>query len=207
MLFTKTVDKVQNVTFLPALPLDARMFLPQIEAFYGEANLLALTYPGFGRSPLREGLKLEDYAALVLESWNQLGIAQSDIVGVSMGAQLALWIAYHHPERVRRLVLSSTHALPSVPEEKAMFTEIAQAARAQGSAALVDQLLGMLLSSETRQNTPEVTALVRRLILDAQGEGMASAFLALAERSDPKIKIVPIRLDILVRYKYTKITV
>lgn len=97
--------------------------------------------------------------------------------------------------------------MPSVLEEKAMFTEIAQAARAQGSAALVDQLLGMLLSSETRQNTPEVTALVRRLILDAHGEGMASAFLALAERSDPKIKIVPIRLDRLVRYKYTKITV
>lgn len=48
---------------------------------------------------------IENMAADALRLLDHLGIGQTDLIGYSMGARVSAYIAIHHPERVRRLVL------------------------------------------------------------------------------------------------------
>ncbi|CAM3486135.1 alpha/beta hydrolase [Hydrogenibacillus schlegelii] len=189
-----------TLAFLHALPLDSRMFQPQIDAFRERATIYAADYPGFGGTPANRELRFEDYARGVLAEWDRLGIRRAVVAGVSMGAQLALWIAAHHPERIEKLVISSTHALPPAAEERQMFLDLAQAVETHGPAALADQLIGMLFSEAARSTKPEVIASARRMIEEADGVGVATAFRALANRPDPTPWFSQIRVPTLLIY-------
>jgi pimeloyl-ACP methyl ester carboxylesterase len=54
--------------------------------------------------PLRHELMADDVAALI----DHLGAEQADVLGYSLGGEVALRTAIQHPDRVRRLVLIST---------------------------------------------------------------------------------------------------
>ena len=60
---------------------------------------------------------MQDYAALVVEFLDAVGVGQGILVGHSIGGWIALSIATTHPERVSRLILADTMGLevPSAP--------------------------------------------------------------------------------------------
>ena len=60
------------------------------------------------REPLPEGFSTRDMAADIAACMDQLGIPQTDVLGVSQGGMIAQWLAIDHPERVRKLVLAVT---------------------------------------------------------------------------------------------------
>jgi pimeloyl-ACP methyl ester carboxylesterase len=71
-------------------------------------QVIAVDLQGHGRTadvdrPLQYEQMADDVAALM----EHLDIAQADIVGYSMGGSIALQVAMHHPERVRKLVAAS----------------------------------------------------------------------------------------------------
>jgi pimeloyl-ACP methyl ester carboxylesterase len=71
-------------------------------------QVIAIDLQAHGRTadvdrPLRNETMADDVAALL----GQLGIAQADVMGYSLGGSVALRIAIQHPERVRKLVLLS----------------------------------------------------------------------------------------------------
>ena len=87
------------------------------EALERDFHCIAVDLPGHGASTGRPeaAYAMEGAAAALLELLDGLGIGRCALVGYSMGGRLALHIALHHPERVRRLVLES--ASPGLEEE------------------------------------------------------------------------------------------
>jgi pimeloyl-ACP methyl ester carboxylesterase len=92
-------------SIIAALSAQRRAYALDTVGDVGRSELADLDrYPKSGR----------DYSAWLDDVYRELGIAQADIVGGSMGG----WIAMHHviaaPHRVRRLVLLGPMGLPSL---------------------------------------------------------------------------------------------
>jgi pimeloyl-ACP methyl ester carboxylesterase len=67
---------------------------------------IALEWPGHGRTPAAEGIRLlTDLANLAEQSCAALGLAEITVVGHSMGGRVAALLALLRPDLVRRLVL------------------------------------------------------------------------------------------------------
>jgi 2-hydroxymuconate-semialdehyde hydrolase len=77
-------------------------------------RLLAPDLAGFGYTQVPEGtqysrqLWLEQMVAFL----DALGVAKVDVIGNSFGGSMALALAIHHPERVRRLILMGSVGVP-----------------------------------------------------------------------------------------------
>ena len=82
------------VTWKDVLPLLARGH-----------DVVALDFPGFGGSEIRDGLPPSAYPQLVVELMDRLGLSRASLVGNSLGGGVAAAVAATHPERVDRLVL------------------------------------------------------------------------------------------------------
>ena len=79
-------------------------------------QVIAFELQGHGRTAdIDRPLSLEQMADDTAAAIQQLGIAQADIFGYSMGAAVALHVAIRHPDVVRKLVLASvTYTLSGV---------------------------------------------------------------------------------------------
>lgn len=89
----------------------------------GTAVPMALMYREFAgkytvyafsrRNHLPEGHSTRDMARDLVLGMDALGIGKADILGVSMGGMIAQYLAIDYPERVGKLVLVVTSALPN----------------------------------------------------------------------------------------------
>lgn len=71
-------------------------------------RVIAVDLPGFGLSDRREGdYSPQALAALLVEILDARGVGQADVIAHSWGSSIALRLALDHPDRVRRLVLTS----------------------------------------------------------------------------------------------------
>jgi len=79
--------------------------------------VIAFDLPGCGQSPRpSRPMRMSGLADLIAGLLDTLGHDEADVLGISFGGGLAQELAYHHPERVRRLVLCATSAgMVSVP--------------------------------------------------------------------------------------------
>src|SRR5262245_64458732 len=80
------------------------------EAYHMALGTVALTYvpqlPGWQEGQPPTGIKsVQDYAALVVELLDAVGIDQGILMGHSIGGWIALYVAMAHPDRVSRLIL------------------------------------------------------------------------------------------------------
>ncbi len=78
-------------------------------------RVVAIDLNGFGyteRPAAPDAYTIGGQAALVLAVADRLGIRRFDVAGHSYGGGIALWLAAHHPERVRSLILVD-NALPA----------------------------------------------------------------------------------------------
>jgi pimeloyl-ACP methyl ester carboxylesterase len=71
-------------------------------------QVVAFDLQGHGRTAdIERPMSMEAMADDVAAALGQLGISQADVFGYSMGAGVAMRLAIHHPEVVRKLVLLS----------------------------------------------------------------------------------------------------
>lgn len=110
---------------------------------------------GYGRSEKPAGFSysVRDEADIVVGFLDALGLKQVDLGGWSMGGAIAQHVAFHHPERVRRLMLFDSAGIYELPKWNiALFTP--------STPAEVDQLDALLMP-----HPPPVPGFVARDIL------------------------------------------
>lgn len=81
-----------------------RSIIPELEKEY---TVYAIDLPGFGRSSkdTDQDFSKENMAKLVKEMMNSLGINKFDVLGHSMGGEVALNLAYYYSSSIRNLIL------------------------------------------------------------------------------------------------------
>lgn len=94
---------------------DLRSWDPQIDAFAEHHRVISYSRRHHHPNPCRPdgppysaALHADDLADLM----TGLGLGSADVIGSSYGAYTALFLALHHPERVRSMVLSEPPVLP-----------------------------------------------------------------------------------------------
>jgi pimeloyl-ACP methyl ester carboxylesterase len=114
-----------------------------IAALGDRAQPLAIDRPGWdGRTRARD---LAGNAAAALAVLDDHGVGRATVVGHSLGAAIAAWIAAHHPDRVRALVLAAPAA--NLASAGALDRWLAAPAVAEVAAAVGMGGLGLALSS------------------------------------------------------------
>jgi pimeloyl-ACP methyl ester carboxylesterase len=99
------LDRGQLFILVHAAGGNAGQWRRQVEAWAGRHSVVALDLPGHGRSSGVLGLPtVEAYAAFLARFAAALRLRPAVVVGVDMGAAVALVLAARSPERVRALV-------------------------------------------------------------------------------------------------------
>lgn len=87
---------------------DHTFFKPIIEVLKKDFKVIALDLKGSGQSTMpKKDFKCEAMALDVLAIADELGIDQFHVLGDSLGATAAQWLAYKHPKRVEKLILAN----------------------------------------------------------------------------------------------------
>jgi pimeloyl-ACP methyl ester carboxylesterase len=125
------------------------------------------------KPPYVDGEDIPAYAAQVLDLLDAEGIEAAHIEGESLGGWVGLWLALHHRDRVRRLVLNTTAGIRWHQEGTPGHDPAGRAALAQRSLAAINEpslettrrRLEWLMASPDRV-TDELVALRFRMYSD-----------------------------------------
>lgn len=99
------------VVLLHAIATSSELWQPQLPVWASAFRVVRIDLPGHGASESPPGaLSLKDYADLVKDSLDELGIARAALVGLSLGGMIAQAFALTHPQRLNALVLAHTSA-------------------------------------------------------------------------------------------------
>lgn len=124
----------QAVLLLHGQPGSAHDWNRVVAALGPEVEAIAIDRPGWdGRQAPSD---LEGNANAALDALQAHGLDRAIVVGHSLGAAVAAWLAIEHPERVERLVL----AAPAVNRQSLGWLDSVLAAPVAGSVASVAAL-------------------------------------------------------------------
>jgi pimeloyl-ACP methyl ester carboxylesterase len=136
---------------------------------------------GFGRSPGAASATMEEMAADVLVLLDRMKLERVVLGGISMGGYVALALTRLDPSRVAGLVLMDTQALADDAAGKEGREVNARRVEQEGTAFLVEALLGRLLSPCC---PPPVRAEVERRMRAESPAAVAAALRGMAVRED-----------------------
>lgn len=108
-LFFEVKGDGQPVLLLHGYPLDSRMWDDQFEEFSKYSQVIRFDYAGCGKSSHHD----EDYSLIedVKGLLACLGVSKVDLVGLSVGGNLAMDFTLAYPEMVNKLIVASSGLL------------------------------------------------------------------------------------------------
>lgn len=183
-LVAHTAGRGPLVLLLHGYPLDHRMWLDVLRSPLAERRtLVALDQRGHGHSPAPGDAshtmeRLAADAAAVLDAF---GVADADVVGLSMGGYVALAVAAAFPQRVRSLVLANTRAGADGDAARAGRDAAIRTVLEQGRAAIAQAMLPKLLAKDA---DAVLTARVRTMIEATPIETVVADLRGLRDRPD-----------------------
>lgn len=164
------------ITFAHSLASDLSMWDDQVAALSREFTVLRYDARGHGGSGVPPGpYRFADMVADVVGLLDTLGVARTHFVGLSMGGMIGQYLALVAPQRVDRLVLSSTASGHDNPDAVAKLWEqrIAQV-EAGGMRSMVEGTLGRWFTEPYRCERGDVMARIGALIAATPVAGYAA---------------------------------
>jgi pimeloyl-ACP methyl ester carboxylesterase len=173
------------VIFVHAFPLNQTMWDDQVDALKQTCRAITLDLRGFGRSGFASSPhSIEQMASDVRGLMKALEIDSAVLVGLSMGGYISLAFYRNYPECVRALVLADTRATSDTPEARDRRIKSAEKAEREGSTAIADDVVPMLLGRSTLSTRSDLIERTRELIEANSPVGIAAAQRAMASRRD-----------------------
>lgn len=173
------------VIFVHAFPLNQRMWDEQFSGLRDRVRMISLDLRGFGNSDAPDGpYSIDEMAADVRGLMTALEIERAVLVGLSMGGYIVLAFFRNHPEVVRGLVLADTRAGADTEEARERRLRSAMKAEREGSRAIGEDMIPLLLGRTTLETRPSVVEKVRAMIEGNSPQGIAGAQRAMAGRRD-----------------------
>lgn len=155
------------------------MWLPQLARFRRDYRVLRYDTRGHGNSTVTPGpYSTAQLAGDVIALMDHLQIAQAHFCGLSMGGQTGMWLAIHHPKRLRKLVLSNTAAYIGPPDN---WNARVAAVQKNGIAPLADAIVSRWLTPEFARQHPRNVEHLLAMLKASPPVGYAAGCMAVRD--------------------------
>lgn len=155
---------------------------PLIAKLRSSHHLIALDLPGHGRSAAPSApaaYAMPIVAQHITALLDHLGHEDAHFLGYSMGGRLALYLALHHPQRCRSLILeSASPGLATAAERHARIiadNALADFIEQQGIEAFVARWEALPLFASQQKLAPSIQETHRALRLQNRPQGLANS--------------------------------
>ena len=162
--------------------------------FSEQFSVVSVDILGHGRSaspPNPNRYTMSHVAADLIALLDQWQIAQTSLLGYSMGGRLALYLACHFPERFSRLILeSSSPGLATAAEQAARRQSdeaLANWIEASGIEAFVQRWEALPLWESQQQLAEDVRARLRQQRLNNSPLGLANSLRGMGTGAQPSL--------------------
>jgi 3-oxoadipate enol-lactonase len=169
-------DMSNAIVWIHGFPLSSAIFERQM-SLDGFTHV-APDLPGFGKTPPREQMSIDDYAAFVLDHVESRGAI---FAGLSMGGYIAFHIVRTRPELVKGLILIDTRETPDSPDQKKGRLETIEKVKQNGIGVVVDSMLPKMVGPDA---PPTDRDRVREIMNSSSPQGVIAALGAMADRAD-----------------------
>ena len=148
---------------------------PIIRCLERNFRVVALDLPGFGESPVPEGVwGTPDYAEYVFDVVRALDLGRAHFVGHSYGAKTSMYLAATHKDAVAKLVLIGSPGLRSAPSAKVRakrgVSKLARAVGALGPAGdKVRRAINARIASQDYQEAGAMRPVLVRVVQEDLG--------------------------------------
>lgn len=187
------------IAFIHAFPLNQTMWDEQVALLKNRYRIITLDLRGFGHSDAPPGpYSMDQMAADVRGLLSLLNIDQAVLVGLSMGGYIALAFYRNYPDAVRALVLADTRASADTHEARSRRINSAAKAEKEGSGAIADDMVPLLLGRTSLDTRPSIVERVREMIRANSPQGIAAAQRGMSIRRDSTYILPGIDFPVLI---------
>ena len=181
--------------FVNSLGTDLRMWEPQAVCFSRRFRVIRYDTRGHGRSDAPPGpYTIERLGGDILALLDSLSVERAHVCGLSLGGLTALWLAAHHPGRLRSAILANTAARIGTVEG---WSARIEAVRAGGMPAVRETVLERFFSAAFRRAHPEVVDAIGDTLVATDPLGYIAACSALRD-TDLRAEVSAVRVPSLV---------
>lgn len=195
----------RTAVLIHAFPLNAEMWMPQLESVPPGWRFIAPDLAGFGdtdsrRRPAGESLhaaadsdaSIDDYAGDLIDLLDHLHIDEAVIGGLSMGGYVTFAMFRLAPRYFTGLILADTRSQADSEDVRSARRKMLDVVARKGPEAVADEMLPKLLSAETHHHQPAVVSRVRDLITRNTPDAIAMALTSMMGRPDstPLLKAI-----------------
>lgn len=144
----------RGLVLIHSLGQDTRMWVEQLPFFAELRRVVTFDLPGHGESEAEDReYSVDDLGMDVLDVADASGLDTFDVLGISIGGMIALWLAINRPNRVTRLVACNTAA--QIGTEEA-WNERIDAVREGGMSSITDAVIPRFVTPELAGQRPHV---------------------------------------------------
>ncbi|CAB1211944.1 3-oxoadipate enol-lactonase [Acinetobacter bouvetii] len=183
------------IIFSNSLGTQFSMWQPQIDFFKTDFYVICYDTRGHGESSAPKGpYSLDLLGEDVINLLDHLKIEKAVFCGISMGGLTGQWLAIHHPERFKHVIVCNTAA--KIGQEQ-VWNERAALVREQGLKPIADTAASRWFTEPFIQSQSTIVETLSRDLGAGSPEGYASCCEALA-KADLREQLKEISVPVLV---------